>query len=611
MSYKPNTTTIAKLMEGIDDYYLPAIQREFVWPTSKIENLFDSLLREYPIGTLLLWEIEDPAIHKEFAFYGLIRDFDVRKPHNAAVGLENKRRITAVLDGQQRITALLIGLLGSHREKLPRKRWDNPDAFPERRLYVNLLYRPGTEAADQKYQVRFLTQEQARATNGEYWLRVGQILSLRTKQSLRDFRRSTPHGDDPLFEDNLEVLWSAIHERENISFFLEARKELDEVLEIFVRLNTGGTPLSYSDLLLSLLTASWGSRNARDEVYKLADYLNADCGRRFAFTKDFILKALLVLNDKDVRFKTENIRKGLGLEALWESAKVAMKTAVKLISHFGLDEHTLTAPNAVIPVVYYLSKCGLDESFLTRGEYKENREAIRTWILKALLGRVFRGHTDEVLRTIREATQRALQDGGGRQDFPAEQINEKLRATRALIITRDDVASLVEKTSYGEPYAFGTLALAFPYLTFQHSHFHVDHMHPKAAFNRHSLEQLGMTRDDIEFAIAHRDSLPNLQLLTEAENERKGDRPLRDWLDSTPGAQNYRATGLIPEVELSIANFRGFYEARRTALVDELARRLGALEVTELGDENGYNGAALGDESRQEPYDRPGPLPGT
>jgi len=57
MSYKADAITIGDLMRDIKSYYLPAIQREFVWPPEKIEALFDSILRGYPIGTLLIWDV--------------------------------------------------------------------------------------------------------------------------------------------------------------------------------------------------------------------------------------------------------------------------------------------------------------------------------------------------------------------------------------------------------------------------------------------------------------------------------------------------------------------------------------------------------------------------
>src|SRR5215211_7144629 len=135
MSYSTQSKSVSNLIDEIEsnNYYLPAIQREFVWPSGKIESLFDSLLRDYPVGTLLLWDVGKEAVH-EFQFYELIRNFDVRERHNTKANLSNRERCIGILDGQQRITSLYIGLLGSYIEKLPNKWWTTRDAFPEKTL---------------------------------------------------------------------------------------------------------------------------------------------------------------------------------------------------------------------------------------------------------------------------------------------------------------------------------------------------------------------------------------------------------------------------------------------------------------------------------------------
>jgi Protein of unknown function DUF262 len=74
--------TIRKALEGIDNkrYFLPAIQREFVWETAQIEQLFDSVLRGYPIGSFLFWLVS-PQNSKEYEFYEFIRDYHELKHH--------------------------------------------------------------------------------------------------------------------------------------------------------------------------------------------------------------------------------------------------------------------------------------------------------------------------------------------------------------------------------------------------------------------------------------------------------------------------------------------------------------------------------------------------
>jgi uncharacterized protein with ParB-like and HNH nuclease domain len=109
MSYSTQSKSVSSLIDEIEsnNYYLPAIQREFVWPSGEIESLFDSLLRDYPVGTLLLWDVGKEAVH-EFQFYELMRNFDVRKRHNTKANLKNRERCIGILDGQQRITSLYI-----------------------------------------------------------------------------------------------------------------------------------------------------------------------------------------------------------------------------------------------------------------------------------------------------------------------------------------------------------------------------------------------------------------------------------------------------------------------------------------------------------------------
>ena len=133
--------TVKEAVENIHQkkYLLPAIQREFVWETDQIEKLFDSLMQDYPINSFLFWDVEQGNIQK-YQFYEFIRDYHERdNRHNPKASLNGEKGITAILDGQQRLTSLYIGLKGSYSSKLPYKRWDNDSAYPKRRLYLNLL----------------------------------------------------------------------------------------------------------------------------------------------------------------------------------------------------------------------------------------------------------------------------------------------------------------------------------------------------------------------------------------------------------------------------------------------------------------------------------------
>ncbi len=576
MSYTPQSMPIHRLMLDLHDYYLPAIQREFVWPSDKIEALFESLLRGYPIGTLLLWDVRAPAVH-DFQFYELIRDFDVRARHNVQANLSIRQQCVGILDGQQRITALRIGLQGSYTERLPRRWWNKPESFPKKRLHLNLLYVPKGDDHEQEFEVRFLSEAELADTGNAYWYPVGDILKLVTRDALREFRRSTPHRDSDAFEKNLDALWTAVFDRHSISYFLETRQDLDDVLRIFVRLNTGGTPLSHSDLLLSLATAAWKTHDAREQVYALVDYLNKECGATFWFSKDFVLKALLMCSDRDIRFRAENVRRKHELEDIWDRVEAALKATVKLASACGFTGYTLSAPNALIPVAYYLFSRGLDDTVLTGNAHAEDRERIRVWLLKILLGKVFRGQTDQTLSNIRTAIREALQGGPGAaaMTFPAAAVDDTLRRTRAFRFSYEDVEAIVSETRYGEPDAFATLALLYPHYHFDHVQFHIDHIHPRAGFTTKALSAAGMATDAIRTAVDRRDLLPNLQLLTGPMNEHKTAKPFAKWLDEQDSPPAVRALNFIPDVDLALGNFHQFYEERHKKLTRELAIKLG------------------------------------
>lgn len=575
MRMPPSTMSVGPLMREVEnnDYYLPAIQREFVWPQHKIEALFDSLLRGYPIGIMLRWRVEGEARH-DFQFYKLINEFDVRHRHNQKTGEIAKETVYGVLDGQQRITALNIGLRGSYTEKVPRLWWNNPNAFREKKLYINLLFEP-QEDYEQKYQIKFLTEQKAaEVTDNTLWFRVGDILRYEDQQKLREYRRSSEHADNPAFEDNLYALWDAVWNVNNIYFFTETRQDLEEVLTIFIRLNRGGEPLSYSDLLFSLLTASWGEHDAREEVFKLVDDINNRYGAHFTFSKDYVLKALLVCSGQDVRFKTNNIRKKAGLEDVWDDVQDAIRRTAQLLVSFGFDGDTLRAQYASLPIVYHLYAQNHGDGFLTSERFAEEREAIRIWLLKILLGQAFRGRTDSLLTTIRRVMYEAHESG--RSDFPADAINQRLRSGGSLIFIDETLEGFIDSTRYGNAVCFLTLSLIAPQLKTEIVNFHVDHLHPRSRFTMKRLEEAGVPEEDIQFCLDHYDGIPNLHLLEGLANIRKTDSPLEEWL-SDPKNNHWRQRSLIPDVDLDISNFRKFYDERRELLLQALRRELGFL----------------------------------
>lgn len=104
--------TIKEAIDNIhkNKYLLPAIQREFVWETDKIELLFDSLMRGYPIGSFLFWNVERDNL-RNYQFYEFIREYHERdNPHNLKADISGDANITSIFktrDSDCFINALL------------------------------------------------------------------------------------------------------------------------------------------------------------------------------------------------------------------------------------------------------------------------------------------------------------------------------------------------------------------------------------------------------------------------------------------------------------------------------------------------------------------------
>ncbi|EMH36063.1 hypothetical protein HMPREF1426_00409 [Helicobacter pylori GAM80Ai] len=165
-----------------------------------------------------------------------------------------------VLDGQQRLTSLYIGLKGTRTLKKKNARNDNPNAYEEKRLYLNLKHQLNMDNPEDNYEFEFHAQKPENDKE-HFWFKVGDILELGSVWNYAQ-EHDLKKGNGL---ELLETLNKAFHDKQLVSFFEETEKNLDKVLNIFIRVNSGGVKLSYSDLLMSILTASFSSDIRKNE----------------------------------------------------------------------------------------------------------------------------------------------------------------------------------------------------------------------------------------------------------------------------------------------------------------------------------------------------------
>ena len=574
--------TVKEVVESIHkkEYLLPAIQREVVWDVDQICRLFDSLMQGYPIGSFLYWHVERKET-ANYQFYEFVRDYHERdNAHNAKADVSGEDDVTGILDGQQRFTALYVGLRGSYAYRMPRKRWNSPDAFPVRRLYLNLLGRRKEEDdGNLLYDFQFLTDDAAKeAEGGTYWFRVGEILEIKNQAAVNKYLiqhklLNKPEEQAEFANETLFKLWNVVHEAKVINYFLEKEADLEKVLNIFIRVNSGGTILSYSDLLLSIAVAQWTKLDAREEVTQFVDELNG-IGAGFNFDKDFVLKSALVLCDiPDVRFKVENFnKKNMGaIEKSWADVKAALRMAVSLAAYFGYSRDTLTSNLVLTPIAYYLRRAGLPKNYESLSKHAEDRNVVRFWLVSALVKSLFGGVSDNVLRLIRDVLKKT------EYGFPLQAINDKFKGTnKSLIFTEDDIEGMLD-LSYGKRNTFSVLTLLYPGINYGHI-IHTDHIHPKSCFAKRDLIKAGVPESLVEEYQEKSDQLPNLQLLDGAPNEEKSDTPFEDWLKSAYADKGKRAAycerNMIPECSYKLKDFDEFFAHRRELIRVALTKRL-------------------------------------
>jgi uncharacterized protein with ParB-like and HNH nuclease domain len=578
--------TIAEALENIEQhrYLLPAIQREFEWRSEKIEWLFDSLMRGYPISAFLFWNVENGR-GSNYKFYRFLRFYRERyNVHNEDASIEGLGNFTAVLDGQQRLTSLYVGLKGSYAYKEKHRHWSDDEwSVPTRHLYLNIKHKlvDKEEEDGRTYEFSFLKESDTGKTDiyDKEWFRVGKILDLRNFGSFNEYVNEK--GLSKTEMTMLARLQEVVFSDRVINFFLEKEQNLDKALNIFIRINSGGKPLDFSDLIMSIAIANWEKKDARKEIHQLADGVQ-EIG--FSISKDFIFKSYLYLFSSDIRFKVTNFTKenAHNFEQDWENIRDAIRVTFELIRSFGYLDYTLASKNAAIPILYYLYHRGIYRDFNTSVHYQKDRQAIQKWLHVLMLKRVLgTGGADGTLAQIRKAFTEDINIGlkiaPGLKEFPAASINAQIK--RDVSVGIEFVEELL-KTQKDDRYAFSILALLYPQLDYRNNDFHKDHLHPITVFSEKTAITLGFELDakEVFLSAEWNNSIVNLQMLDANENKSKQDKTLTMWVhDETANRDrdSFLKKCLIPNNQsLELRDFNSFAKARQTLLTAKLIELL-------------------------------------
>jgi hypothetical protein len=606
--------SIKKIISEIEEskVYLPALQRKFVWDKHRIQLLFDSIMRNFPIGTFLFWKLQRLKADT-YVFYEFLKEYDQRDPYNRRkTGSFLHPEITGILDGQQRLSSMYIGLQGTHTEKAPYKRTNNDDAYKKTNLYINVLSLPYylTEKnsiatkEEQNFEFVFLTQRDSenyitRKIRSEdetgcefekeesmYWFKVGEVLSwdedpefdeIVNKFILNHKNESQKNeliSSRRFIKKCLETLHTRITKEELINYFEISKDELEDILKIFIRVNSGGMQLSKTDLLFSTIVATWN--NGREEIEELLKKIN-NKNEKFNFTNEYLMRCCLVLTDAPVlykvnSFKADNVEK---IKKEWGKIAEAISKTVDLLVEFGFSGALLTSQNATIIIAYYLYKGG--------NLSNDSKISIKKYLIHSLLNGIYGSSQDQIIAFLRNAFRIEIKHDNGEVEYKAKYLSFSfdvllklnLPSRKSLYIS-DTVLDkfLTYKKSAS---SFFVLTLIYPNLRYKEVQFHQDHIHPFANFNKETFDKFLLSEEQRKEWLDYRDMIPNLQLLEGRLNESKNATEFKVWIGQKDKNERdlFFLSNYIPlENDLEFISFMHFFELRKTMLKAELKKVL-------------------------------------
>lgn len=233
--FSNTTLTVNQLIEKIDtgELGLPELQRPFIWKDSKVRDLFDSLMRGYPIGYLMLWEC--PSLEKKKSIGVDLHNYDSPKE--------------VIIDGQQRLTSLYAVMKG---KKVINSKFDEKS--------IIISYNP----LQDKFEVGY----QATKKDPEWIYNISDVYTTSSSfkfinsfiKRLSEYRECKVGVLTEAEQDTISENINAIVNLKNHTlpvFDIKANAEEEDVSEIFVRVNSGGVSLKQNDFILTLLSLYW------------------------------------------------------------------------------------------------------------------------------------------------------------------------------------------------------------------------------------------------------------------------------------------------------------------------------------------------------------------
>ena len=528
--------------------WLPNIQRHFVWNEEQITKLFDSIMRQYPLSSMLTWKTREHVRRRKFIEQYHPHTHDLNSLYIAEGGKKVVKRL--VLDGQQRLQSLFLALKGG---------------IEGRTLHFNLLSGSGASIEESKFHFAF---RDPKARNWP-WVQFSNLIYTKKiteeivsalldefKIKLSEEDRRTVTRNIGLakreFETEGAILYQEIDGTDE-----DCDHSFEDVVEIFIRANSGGTKLSKSDLMFTLLTTQWEVADT-----EMAEFLNEVNDNRFEFSRDFVIKTAMSLlgygakYDVDKLYK-ESVRKNIADNWKAITRSIAFVRDQMVSKTFIRSGKALPSYNALIPLIYF---------HYHYAEAWGQGRFLKPYLLKVLLAGAFSGRPDGLIDKL-VATIKAS------GDFDTKKIFGVIEADgRYLDIAASDLFDI----GYGSGYIHILFNIWYDtnYRPAYDGHLpQVDHIFPRALLREQKVPSTRSSRLVQRYAPWEIDQIANCMLLTAKENGAgdKSDTPPEEWLKDKDAA--FLELHCIPSKKSlwKIENYEAFIKARQELIQHKFA----------------------------------------
>lgn len=525
---------ISTILDKIDEkqLFVPAFQREYVWKRDDAKQLIDSLIKEYPTGTMLTWETSNPP--------------ELKGSHKYS---ESQGAVRLLLDGQQRVTTLYMLINGD----IP-PYYTLPEIMTDTRgLYVNV------ETLELSYYMK------TKMENNPSWQHItdvfqGKVSAFDLQVKFAAVERNLTMDELKVLNDNINTI-TRIKEREFPEQTIPVKATIREAIDIFYKVNASGVALTEAELALAQISGYWPQ--ARDLFKAKLTELEKE---GFVFKLDFIVYALLgclyhVGSDMRKLHDADNNEK---IRAAWMRLDTQiLDYVVNLLRANAFVDHTdeINSPYSLVPIIVYcFDKNGV---LLTDAEIRKVVKWFFYSQVKARYASQMNQKLDRDLRKVAESPQpfdallQSIAEESRLEILPIDFVGRAIQhplfsMMRWYLKSRGAVClttGMALRKNMGAKYQLER-----------------DHIFPYS-----KLKEVGYADTSYKYSLAQ--ELTNRAILTQIANRKKSDTHAENYLASVktrfPNALELQCIPEDPNL-WKIENYEQFLEERRKMLANQL-----------------------------------------